>query len=106
LELYSVEIPMQGDVARICHKYHNRFSSTTPYYLFGERDEEGSAMDRRSTESYSIYQTYMIEREYIAISTEDMLKKQILLMDQFREVLDITSQRIIQAESCLLVMDD
>jgi hypothetical protein len=48
---------------------------------FWERNEEGSAMDRRSTESHSIYWTYMTEREYNVVSTEDMLKKQILLMD-------------------------
>jgi hypothetical protein len=90
-----VEITMQGAVARICHKYHDNIHSTYPYYYFGERNEEGSAMDRRSMEFHSMYWTYMTEREYIAVSTKDMLKKQILLMDQFREVMDITSKRII-----------
>jgi hypothetical protein len=33
-------------------------------------------------------------------------RKQITLMDKFREAMDITSQRIIIAESCLLVMGD
>jgi hypothetical protein len=97
---------MQGAVACICHKYHHRFCSTTPYYLFGERNEEGSTMDRRITESHSIPQNYMTEREYITVNTEDMLKKQILLIDKFREAMDITSQRIIMAESCLLVLDN
>jgi hypothetical protein len=86
----SVEITMQRAVARICHKYHHRFSSTTPYYLFGEHNEEGSAMDRRSTESHSIPRTYMTEKEYIAVNTEDMLKKQLLLMGKFREAMNIT----------------
>jgi hypothetical protein len=63
-----VEIAMQGAVARICHKYHENIHSTSPYYYFGERNEEGSAMDRRSTKFYSIYWTYMTEREYIAVS--------------------------------------
>jgi hypothetical protein len=58
----SVEIAMQGAVVRICHKYHHHFSLTTPYYLFRECNEEGSTMDRRSTESYSIPQTYITER--------------------------------------------
>jgi hypothetical protein len=48
----------------------------------------------------------MTEREYSAINTKDMLKKQIMLMDKFREAMDITSQRIITAMSCLLVMGD
>jgi hypothetical protein len=101
-----VEIAMKGAVARLCHKYHNRLCLATPYYLFGERNEEGSAMDRRSTESYFIPQTYMTEKEYITINTENMLKRQILLMEKLREAMDITSQRIITAESCLLVLDD
>jgi hypothetical protein len=101
-----VEIAMQGAIARICYKYHHRISSTTPYYQFGERDEEGCAMDRRNLETHSLLQTYMTEREYSAVNTEDMLKKQIMLMDKCREAMDITSQRIITAESCLLVMGD
>jgi hypothetical protein len=48
----------------------------------------------------------MIETEYITVNMENMLKRQILLMDKFREAMDITSQRIIKAESCLLVLDD
>jgi hypothetical protein len=72
---YSVEIAMQGAIARICYKYHHRFSSTTPYYQFGERDEEGNAMDRRSSETHSIFQTYMTEREYNTVNMENMLKK-------------------------------
>jgi hypothetical protein len=81
---YAVKIAMQGAVARIFHKYHHRFSSTTPYYLFGERNESGRTMDQRITESPSIYWTYMTKREYNAVNMEDMLKKQILLMDKFR----------------------
>jgi hypothetical protein len=48
----------------------------------------------------------MTETEYNVVNTEDMLKKQIMLMDKFREVMDITSHRIITVESCLLVMGD
>jgi hypothetical protein len=87
----SVAIAMQGAIARICYKYHHCFSSTTPYYHFGERDEEGCAMDRRNLENYSLFRTYMTKREYSAVNTEDMLKKQIMLMDKFREAMDITS---------------
>jgi hypothetical protein len=55
----SVEIAMQGAIACICYKYHHRFSSTTPYYQFGERNEEGCAMDRRGLETHSFLRTYM-----------------------------------------------
>jgi hypothetical protein len=40
------------------------------------------------------------------VNLEDMLKKQISMMDEFRKGMDIASLRIIQSESCLLVMDD
>jgi hypothetical protein len=39
----------------------------------------------------------------LSVSMEDMLKKQISLMDQFREVMDITSKRIIQSESVIAI---
>jgi hypothetical protein len=29
---YSVEIAIQGAIACFCYKYHNHFSSTTPYF--------------------------------------------------------------------------
>jgi hypothetical protein len=102
----SVEIAMQGAVARICYKYHHRFSSTTPYYQFGERNEEGCTMDRRGLETHTLFQTYMTEREYSAVNMEDMLTRQIKLMDKFRETMEVPSQRIITAESCLEVMGD
>jgi cell division protein FtsB len=101
-----VEISMQGAMARICQKYHDIIHSTAPYNYFGERNEEGSAMNRRSMEFHSIYRGYMTEREYNAVSMEYMLKKHISLMDQFREVMDITSKRITHAESVLVMMDD
>jgi hypothetical protein len=37
---------------------------------------------------------------------EDMLTRQIKLMDKFRETMEVVSQRIIIAESCLEVMGD
>jgi hypothetical protein len=102
----SMEIAMQGAIARICYKYHHHFSLTTPYYQFGERNEEGCAMDRRGLETHSLFWTYMTEREYSAMNTEDMLTRQIKLMDKFRETMEVASQKIIIAESCLVVMGD
>jgi hypothetical protein len=63
-------------------------------------------MDRRGLETHSILQTYMTEREYSAVNTEDMLTIQIKLTDKFRETMEVASQRIITAESCLVVMGD
>jgi hypothetical protein len=48
----------------------------------------------------------MTEREYSAVNTEDMLTRQIKLMDKFTETMEVASLRIITMESCLLVMGD
>jgi hypothetical protein len=48
----------------------------------------------------------MTEREYSAVNTEDMLTRQIKLMDKFRETMEVASQRNITAESCLEVLGD
>jgi hypothetical protein len=48
----------------------------------------------------------MTEREYSAVNTEDMLTRQIKLMDKFRETMEVASQRIITVKSCLVVMGD
>jgi hypothetical protein len=57
-------------------------------------------MDRRDWETHSLLRTYMTEREYSAVNAEDMLTRQIKLMDKFRETMEVASQRIITAESC------
>jgi hypothetical protein len=72
----------------------------------GERNEEGCAMDRRGVETHTLFWTYMTEREYSAVNTEDMLTRKIKLMDKFRETMEVASQRIITAESCLEVLGD
>jgi hypothetical protein len=63
-------------------------------------------MDRRGLETHSLLQTYMTEREYSVVNTKDMLTRQIKLTDKFRETMEVASQRIITAESYLVVMGD
>jgi hypothetical protein len=63
-------------------------------------------MDRRGVETHTLFRTYITEREYSAINTKDMLTRQIKLMDKFRETMEVASQRIIIAESCLEVLGD
>jgi hypothetical protein len=62
--------------------------------MFGESTEEGNPVDRRSQEFHS------------HINLEDMLKKQISMMDQFRQLMDLTTKRIIETKSALVMMDD
>jgi hypothetical protein len=44
---FSVEIAMQGAIARICGKYHYLIPLTSAYGIFGERSGEGYPVDRR-----------------------------------------------------------
>src|SRR4051812_41725733 len=34
---FSIDMAMQGDGARICHKYHDRIPRTSAYFQFGEQ---------------------------------------------------------------------
>jgi hypothetical protein len=51
---FSVEIAMQGAIARICCKYHDYIPVTSAYWMFGERTEEGNPVDHRGQEFHSI----------------------------------------------------
>jgi hypothetical protein len=42
---HSVEIAMQGAIARICPKYHEEIPLTSGYYYFGERNKEGNHIE-------------------------------------------------------------
>ena len=60
---YLVDVAMQGAIARICHKYHDRIPRTSAYYQFGERTEDGHPVDRDDTERWALIHRYEIERE-------------------------------------------
>jgi hypothetical protein len=51
---FSVEIAMQGAIARICCKYHDYIPVTSAYWMFGEHTEEGNPVDHRGQEFHSI----------------------------------------------------
>jgi hypothetical protein len=61
---------------------------------------------KRLGDPFSLSDLYMTEREYSVVNIEDMLTRQIKLMDKFRETMEVVSQRIITAESCLEVIGD
>ena len=43
---YSIDVAMQDAIARICHKYHDHIPRTSAYFQFGERTEDGHAVER------------------------------------------------------------
>jgi hypothetical protein len=51
---FSLEIAMQGAIARICHKYRDLIPLTSAYGIFGEHSEGGYPVDRRGQEFHSL----------------------------------------------------
>jgi hypothetical protein len=103
---YSVEIAMQGAIARIRHKYRAHIPRPSAYRMIGERSVGGHAVDRRDQEFHSLLRGYLTERERCTVNLEDMLKKQIINQDKFRDIMDLTTKRIIETESALIMSDD
>jgi hypothetical protein len=102
----SVEIAIQGAIARICHKFHQVIPPTSPYYNFGEHTEDGTPVDRSAEEDQTGCRAYLTEREFLSSSIEKLLRKQIAIMDEAREVLKQCNVRVTQAEAALLFVDD
>jgi hypothetical protein len=103
---YSVEIAMQGAIARIRHKYGAHIPRPSAYGMIGERSVGGHVVDRRGQEFHSLLRGYLTERERCTVNLEDMLKKQIINQDRFRDLMDLTTKRIMETESALLMLDD
>ena len=78
---YSVEIAMQGAIARIRHKYRAHIPRPSAYGMIGERSVGGHVVDRRGQEFHSLLRGYLTERERCTVNLEDMLKKQIINQD-------------------------
>jgi hypothetical protein len=90
---YSVEIAMQGAIARIRHKYRTLIPHPSAYGMIGERSVGGHVVDRRGQEFHSLLRGYLTERERCSVNLEDMLKKQIINQDQFRDLMDLATKR-------------
>jgi hypothetical protein len=60
---YSVEIAMQGAIARIHHKYRAHIPRPSAYGMIGERSVGGHVVDRRGQEFHSLLRGYLTERE-------------------------------------------
>jgi hypothetical protein len=103
---FSMEIYMQGGIACICHKYRDLIPLTSAYRIFGERSKGGYPVDRRGQEFQSLLRAYLSERECCSVNLEDMLRKQIHNMDQFRGLMDLATKRIMEIESALVMMGE
>jgi hypothetical protein len=101
-----MEIAMQDAIAHICHKYRDLIPLTSAYGMFGERSDGGFPVDRTGKEFHSLLRGYLSKRECCSVNLEDMLRKQIHNMDQFRGLMDLATKRIMETESALVIMGD
>ncbi|XP_071683404.1 uncharacterized protein [Lolium perenne] len=102
----SVEIAIQGAIARIRHKFHRKIPPTSPYYQFGERAGDGTPLRRMGARNESVCRNYMIEREFVSANSEMLLKRQTTLVTEARETLQYANARNMQMEAALLAIDD
>ena len=93
----SVEMAIHGAISRICFKYHNYITNGTAYRLFGERNEEGDAVDR-GDQHVTAVRSHLMEREALSVGTEILLQRQIAVIDEQRA-------RIKKMEVAMLNMD-
>jgi hypothetical protein len=74
--------------------------------MIGERSIGGHVVDRRGQEFHSLLRGYLTEREHCSVNLEDMLKKQIIIQDQFRDLMDLATKKIMETESALIMLDE
>src|SRR3954470_20397411 len=90
---------MQGAIARICHKYHDRIPWTSACFQFGERTEEGRPFDRTGTDKWSIIHQYMVEREYSTVGMEDLLGGQMDRIEKLMDKYDERNKSAVEAQA-------
>ena len=93
----SVEMAIHGAISRICYKYRTYVTHGSAYRLFGERNEDGDAIDRGDQHITAI-RTHLMEREALSVGTEILLQRQIAVIDEQRA-------RIKNMEVAMLNMD-
>src|SRR3954447_7099609 len=96
---FSIDMAMQGAIARICHKYHDRIPRTLAYFQFGEQTEDGCPFDRTGTDKWSIIHQYMVEREYSTVGMEDILRGQMVGIEKLMDKYDERNKSAMEAQA-------
>ena len=101
----SVEIAMQGAIARICYKYHSSISRDHPFSMFGERMENGRPV-YRGNYYRTLPQRYFAEREVSSARTEAMMSTLVAIMDHLKDEVVKGNETLEQMEHTILALDD
>ena len=95
---YSIDVAMQGAIARICHKYHDQILRTSAYRQFGERTADGEAVYRSETETMTLTHRYHAEREFSAAGMEHLMRVQLRGIDKLKDVVLAKNEVIVKAQ--------
>lgn len=93
----SVALAMQGAIARICNKYRPHIPQGSVFALFGERNEAGDVIPH--FHQLPLIQHHLMEREFVAMNMEILMRRQISVIDAQRE-------RIASLERTVLRLGD
>src|SRR4051812_19864144 len=96
---FSIDMAMQGAIARICHKYHDRIPQTSAYFQGGERTEDRRPFDSTGTDKWSIIHQYMVEREYSIVGMEDILRAQMDGIEKLMDKYDERNKSAVEAQA-------
>src|SRR4051812_41474774 len=96
---------IQGAIARICHKYHDRIPRTSVYFQFGERTKDGRPFDRTGTDKWSIIHQYMVEREYSTVGMEDILRGQMVGIEKLMDKYDERNKSAVEAQAKIVDLE-
>src|SRR4051812_9536397 len=102
---FSIDMAMQGAIARICHKYHDLIPRTSAYFQFGERTEDGRPFDRTGTDKWSIIHQYMVEREYSTVGMEDVLRGQMDGIEKLMDKYDARDKSAVEAQAKIVDLE-
>ena len=103
---YSIDVAMQGAIARICHRYRDHIPRTSAYFQFGERTEDGRPVDPEGDDRWTIIHRFMIEREFSAVGMEDLLRVQLAGIDDLKEQLKDKIRGMVHAQGLAMDIDD
>ena len=101
----SVQLAMQGAIARICGAYQRFIPPGSLYRNFGRRQMDGTPYYYPGNGSLSGYRRYLMDRECNTVDLEDMMKKEMGVLDQAVGAFEEANERIAECEKANVYVD-
>ena len=94
----SVQVAMQGAMARICGLYRCYIPSGSPYRTFGRRRMDGTPYFFPNNENMTVHRQHLVERECNAVDLEELMRGQMTYLDQAINTLEEANTKIEHCE--------